>query len=180
MHGCVQNNLAFFPFMHCPLVANWKTRWSIKVCHVTRNKVSLLIVISIKMKLFRNIVLWKYKNWKEAMVSQWVFWKRQKLFIIFKFVMKSVPMQADVINLSTFQASKNFVQSFKTSRGTSVTRSQTPDSATLVAKSSFPALKWENSILIENFFTINEMKRWWLCGRQGFKSRLLQKECFLT
>ena len=26
---CVQNNLAYFPFMHCPLVANWKTRWSI-------------------------------------------------------------------------------------------------------------------------------------------------------
>ena len=26
---CVQNNLAYFPFMHCPLVANRKTRWSI-------------------------------------------------------------------------------------------------------------------------------------------------------
>ena len=28
---CVQNNLAYFPFMHCPLVANWKMRWSINV-----------------------------------------------------------------------------------------------------------------------------------------------------
>ena len=89
------------------------TKWLLKLrqsgkilCHVTRNKVSLLIVISIKLKLFRDIVLWKYKNWKEAMVSQCVFWKRQRLFIIFKFVMKSVPMRADVINLSTFQASK--------------------------------------------------------------------------
>ena len=27
--ACVQNNLAYFPFMHCPLVANQKTRWSI-------------------------------------------------------------------------------------------------------------------------------------------------------
>ena len=26
---CVQNNLAYFPFMHCPLVANRKARWSI-------------------------------------------------------------------------------------------------------------------------------------------------------
>ena len=28
---CVQNNPAYFPFMHCPLVANWKARWSIAV-----------------------------------------------------------------------------------------------------------------------------------------------------
>ena len=26
----VQNNLAYFPFMHCPLVSNRKTRWSIR------------------------------------------------------------------------------------------------------------------------------------------------------
>ena len=30
-------NLAYFPFMHCPLVAKWKARWSIKailiICH---------------------------------------------------------------------------------------------------------------------------------------------------
>ena len=26
---CVQNNLAYFPFMHYPLVANRKARWSI-------------------------------------------------------------------------------------------------------------------------------------------------------
>ena len=26
---CVQNNLAYFPFMHCPLVLNQKVRWSI-------------------------------------------------------------------------------------------------------------------------------------------------------
>ena len=26
---CVQNNLAYFPFIHCPLVANQKTRWYI-------------------------------------------------------------------------------------------------------------------------------------------------------
>ena len=25
----VQNNLAYFPFMHCPLVANGKVSWSI-------------------------------------------------------------------------------------------------------------------------------------------------------
>ena len=30
IRGYVQNNLSFFPFMHCPLVANWKTRWSIE------------------------------------------------------------------------------------------------------------------------------------------------------
>ena len=26
---CVQNNLAYFPFIHCPLVGNQKRRWSI-------------------------------------------------------------------------------------------------------------------------------------------------------
>ena len=26
---CSHHNLAYFPFMHCPLVANQKTRWSI-------------------------------------------------------------------------------------------------------------------------------------------------------
>ena len=25
---CVQNNLAYFLFLHCPLMANWKARWS--------------------------------------------------------------------------------------------------------------------------------------------------------
>ena len=27
---CVQNNLAYFPFMHCPLVLNQKAQWSIR------------------------------------------------------------------------------------------------------------------------------------------------------
>ena len=26
---CIKNNLAYFPFMHCPLVGNQKARWSI-------------------------------------------------------------------------------------------------------------------------------------------------------
>ena len=29
IYVCIQNNIAYFPFMHCPLVGNQKWRWSI-------------------------------------------------------------------------------------------------------------------------------------------------------
>ena len=38
IYVCVQNNLAYFPFMHCPRVANRKARWSIESSQTVRTK----------------------------------------------------------------------------------------------------------------------------------------------